>query len=200
MAASWIFTALRLDTQDPAHIRELLLGKESVVNSGNYRHSARRFIHGYVNQLEGALRGVRTANLWAVVTSAVSPAANPAGSITCVQANAAGDSVTFTFGTYVITLTEGASGHFLRGANNDACAVALRAAINAHPVLGGIFTAAGATNVVTVTGKIPGAFLHDVAIGTSDATAFTPIVQLTGGVEGTAQMFPQHLLLNRTAP
>lgn len=192
--ATFVTVVLRLDTREAGKIREHLLGKESATGQANYRHLARRFIHGLNNELEAALRGVRTANLWASITGSASPAAFPTAGIACVQAEAAGHYVEFTFGTVAVRLTEGVD--FVRGANDAATATNLAAAINANTILKGVFSAEAASDDVTITGKIPGAFLQDVAISTDETDAFT-ITAFSGGVEGTAQFFPVQLLLNK---
>jgi phage tail sheath gpL-like len=97
------------------------------------------------------------------------------------------------------TLTEGATGKggFSRGTSNTEMAANLAAAINAHPVLGGVYTATAAAGTVTIVGKIPGPLLHSVVITTNDATAFG-LTQLAGGTWGAAGLGLQHIWTGRS--
>src|SRR5690606_4498645 len=109
-----------------------------------------------------------TANLWVTITGVGSPAVYPEADINCTVANAADDAVTFTFGTVAITLTEGVD--FDRGGSNTACAAALAAAIEANPILNGVMSVVPSGGNIAITGRIPGSFLHDVTLSTTDAT------------------------------
>jgi hypothetical protein len=146
--------------------------------------------------LGGLASGVYTGNVWASVLDASGSAA--VGTIVCAQATAAGKTLTFTYGGLTVVLTEGATGPngFARGASNITMATALAACMNAHPILGGLFTSAtGGTATITMTNKLPRVMV-DVAITTNDAVAFV-ITQFTGGNEGVARIFPQQFWANR---
>lgn len=191
---------VRLDNKPASFVREKLFGKELAANAGNYRFADRRFFSGLDNILRSVAGGIYTANVWAAVSGVASPAVMPVGRIACVQATSAGQTVTFTFGTVAIVLTEGAAGAngFARGASNTTEAAALAVCINAHPVLGGVFTATPSVGNCDIAGKIPGAFLTDVLLAGGTGFTATQLGVTTAGVEGTHQFFPQHLRINRT--
>lgn len=153
--------------------------------------------------LRGVVAGVYSGNVWIAAQEGpggVLPATYPAGTITCTQANAANDTITFNWGGQTVVLTESATltgpNFFNRGANDAACAQNLAACINRHPTLGGMFGATVATNVVTVTSKLPGAMARNTSMSTSDGTAFA-LVQVTGGAEGGAAFFPTQIWVNK---
>jgi hypothetical protein len=154
--------------------------------------------------LTGVTSGIYSGNVWMAVQEGpggVLPATYPTGSITCTFANAANDTVTFTWGGATVVLTESSTltglGYFSRGTTDATLATNLGACINKHPVLGGIFNATVATNVVTLTGKLPGATSRNTGLSTSDGTAFA-LVQVTGGNEGGAPFFPTQVWVNRS--
>lgn len=122
----------------------------------------------------------------------------PTATITPTQANAAGDTVTFTWRGRAVTLTEGATGTdgFSRGGTNAEAAQNLARACNRHPVVGGLFTATSNATTVTLTGKVSGTILHDVVISTNDATAFA-FVQPTGGTNPTPVNIVQQIWTGR---
>lgn len=112
------------------------------------------------------------------------------GTVACTQANADAND-TFTLCGVVFTVkaspsSDPAVGEFAAGASDDACGANLAAAINAHPALKGLLTAANASGTVTWTLAEKG--IHgNLAIGaTSDATAFA-VTNPTNGAKGTVQ-------------
>jgi hypothetical protein len=190
VAAGWLLVALRVENQSASDIKNIIA--QGTIGTGG-KYLGRRAVNGISRLLMAAAGGTRgQGNLWATVTD--NTGALSTGVVACVQANAAGNWVRWTFGAQTITLTEGVD--FARGASNTTCAAALAAAINAHPVLGGLFTAVGSVGNCNITSKIPTALMHDITMTTDDATAFT-FTQLTGGTEGAAQFFLQHFDLNR---
>lgn len=195
MAAAWIIMALRIEGESSADTRTRICNA-AVGTQG--KALGRQAATGIANTLEGAAAGVIGANLYATVLD--NSATFSTGNIACVQANAAGDTITFTFGGKTVVLTEGATGEsgFARGASNTTCAANLATCINAHSVLGPLITALGSVGNCGLTAKIPTVLLTDIAMTTNDATAFT-FTQLTGGNEGAAQFFIQEFKLNRTA-
>jgi len=121
------------------------------------------------------------------------------GQIACTQLNAAGKTITFTYGGLTIVFTEGTTGAqgFARGASNTTTASALAAAITAHPVLGTLLAAVGSVGNVNLTSKLPANTLAALTMTTNDGTAFS-FTQLTGATIGVATVFPQHLPANKT--
>lgn len=182
MATSWLIVALRCDNTVAADAKNALL-QGTVGTSGKY--FARRAVNG-IQKLLGRAIGTRGGQLFATVLD--NSATYGTGNIACTQANAAGDTITFTFGAKTIVLTEGVD--FARGASNTTCAANLAAAINAHVVLGGLITALGSVGNCGLTLRVPTALLQDIAMTTSDGTAFS-FTQLTGSNEGAAQFFIQ---------
>jgi hypothetical protein len=153
----------------------------------NGKLGARQGIHGLLRLLQAVLSRVVRGTVYCTVLD--DAGTKPTSTIACVQANASGNYVRWTYGGQTITLTEGASTDgFARGASDTTCGAALATAINAHKVLGRLYTAAADTGTVTLTPKIPTQLYHDVALSTDDATAFV-LTQATGGTEGAAQFF-----------
>jgi hypothetical protein len=161
----------------------------TIGNTGKY--FGRRAVNGIERLLGRAVGGAAQGQLWATVLD--DAGTRGAGNIACTRANAANDTITFTYGARTVVLTEGVD--FLRGASDTTCAANLAAAINAHVVLGADFLAAGTVGDCAVTARVPTALLQDFAISTSDATAFT-LTQLTGGTEGAAQFALQRFDLS----
>lgn len=195
---SWLFVAVRLEGRDANYINEQLQSK--TLGTAQAKFNGRRIVDGIRSILSSVGAGSVGGNLWVAITgNSGSSGAFPTGAIVCTQANAAGDTLTFTYGGQTVVLTEGATGvaGFARGASNTTMATALAAAINAHPVLGGIVGAVPAAGTVTLTAKIPGQFMQDYALSTNDATAFG-LTQLAGGAEFTAVLMPQSIHTGRT--
>lgn len=186
-----IIVALRIEQRAAVDAKNQITS--GAVGSTQGAVYAQRVVNMLQRELKACAGGVRQGNLYAGICD--STAALPTGAVACVQANAAGDTVTFTWGGVAFVLTEGVD--FARGASNTTCAAALAAAINAHPVLGKLFTAVGAVGNCNLTGNVASSLLHDIAMSTNDGTAFS-FTQLTGGTEGAAPFFFQHFPLNRT--
>lgn len=100
-----------------------------------------------------------------------------AQTIACTQANAnAGDTVTVCGVVFTVRASpssEASLGEFAAGASDTACGANLAAAINAHPALKGLCTAANVTGTVTVTMAVKGVLGNNGRLATSDATAFS---------------------------
>lgn len=188
MASCTLVLALRIEGRAAVDLKNQIT-TSAIVDGERY---AQRLVKMVQSELNACAGGVRQGNLWASILD--STAALPTGNIACVQANAANDTITFTYGGKTIVLTEGVD--FARGASNTTCAAALAAAINAHSVLGKDLTALASVGNCGLTGKVGTALLHDIAMTTSDGTAFS-FTQLNGGTEGAAQFFLQHFTLNR---
>lgn len=200
---AWLNISLKLPRRDPRSILYQLATGEVVGSAkagkarGGYLRK-RRALAGITALIEQVVGGIRTGGLWVSVTD--DSGVRPTGNIACVQANAAGDTLTFTYGILTIVLTEGGAGAegYARGASNTTMAAALAATINAHPVLGTILLATPSAGNCALAGKLPGTVLHSLAITTNDATAFT-LTQLSGGTPGTAALFPQAVRANKPA-
>lgn len=190
MASSYLVFALRVEGPAAVDLKNQVTSG-TVASVARFSRSLARMIQRTLKACDGGSRN--GGNLYATILD--STAALPTGNIACVQANAATDTITFTYGGKTIVLTEGTD--FLRGADNTACAANLAAAINAHPILGALYTALGSSGNCGLTGKVPTALMHDIAMSTNDGTAFS-FTQLSGGSEGAAQWFLQHFPLNRT--
>lgn len=194
MAASWVFVALRVERRAAGDIANRIFSGPVGVQG---KFLGRQAATSISELIEASAGGSFAANLYATVLD--DAGTRSTGNIACVQANAAGDTVTFTYGAKTVVLTEGATGEngFARGASNTTCAANLAACINAHSVLGPLITALGSVGNCGLTAKLPTVILTDIAMTTNDATAFS-FTQLTGGNEGAAQFFLQEFRLNRT--
>lgn len=113
------------------------------------------------------------------------------GTVACTQASAvAGD--TFTLAGVVFTVATSPSsdphlGQFAAGASDTAMGDNLAAAINAHPALKGLLTAANSTGTVTWTAADKGLFGNLIRMAESgDSMAVT---QATNGAIGTVQSY-----------
>lgn len=111
------------------------------------------------------------------------------GTIACTQANAvAGD--TFTLAGVVFTVatspsTEASLGEFAAGASDTAMGDNLAAAINAHPALNGLLTAAAVTGTVTWTARDKGLFGNLIRMAETGTSMV--VTQATNGAIGTVQ-------------
>lgn len=194
MAASYMFLVCRVENLAAQKMAELIWAGPQI--GANY---GRRSVTECAELLMACAGGVRAGNVWASVVD--DSGTKPAGNIVCTQANAAGDTITFTWGTKTVVLTEAAvpanENQFFRGASDNACATNLRACIVAHSILGRLYTVGGATNNVALTSKFPTQLMEDMALTTNDGTAFA-FTQFTGGTEGAAQWFLSELKLQRT--
>lgn len=189
MATSWLLVFARIDNRSAADARRPFISGSSAVGSqgsmvgGGGGRKAANAISKIVERIAG---GVNRGKIYATVLD--NSATFSTGNIACTQANASGDTVTFTFGGIGIVLTEGVD--FARGASDTTLAAAVAAAINAHPVLGQVFLAAGNAGNCGLTALIPTAIPQDIAMSTSDGTAFA-FTPMNGGNEGAAQFFLQ---------
>lgn len=184
-ANSWLHVVIRLNAHPVAWVNERLIAARNLAGNQG-RISFRRLL----DVVPEVLRGDVNAFIFTTDDSG----AYPAATITCTQANAAGDSVTFTHMGVAVTVTEGVQ--FSRGTTDAQCAANLALALRQHPVIGGIATITSATNVVTLTGKLPGTPLTKVVLSTSDATAFA-LAQFTGGTDPAASLLLQHVWTGR---
>jgi hypothetical protein len=190
---AWLTLRLKISGRDSEYLKNKLLAATTVGSQLADGRATRKVAVAASNLLAALASGVLKGKLWVEVTS--DSGTYPTGAIACTQANAAGNYVRWTYGALTITLAEGTD--FLRGASDTTCATNLAAAINAHPVLGSLYTAAGDAGDCELTGKIPGAALTDIAMSTDDATAFG-ITALSGGTEGAAKVFMQQVWQNLT--
>lgn len=189
MADSWLIMAVRVKDRAALDLKNKITQGTIVGGDGGKLH--KRFINFAEDLLNGLLGGTKRGNIVATILD--TSATFSTGNIACVQANAAGDTITWTYGGKTVVLTEGATGEsgFARGASNTTCATNLAACINAHSVLGPLFTALGSVGNCGLTANIPTALLQDFALTTSDGTAFS-FTQMTSGNEGAAQFIPVH--------
>ncbi len=186
MADSWLIMAVRVKDRSALDLKNKIT-QGTITTQGN--SLTRRFINFVEDTLNSFLGGVKRGNIVDTLMDTSFTAST--GNIACTQENASGDTITFTYGAKTVVLTEGASGEngFARGASNTTCAANLAACINAHPILGPLITALGSVGNCGLTSKVPTCLLQDIAMTTSDGTAFA-FTQLTGGNEGAAQFFP----------
>lgn len=184
MSTSYVVAIFKLTNMDAATAKKRYFPETGVGSAG-----ANRACNGISKLAASMAGGIRPGSLVAATVLADDGVKSTA-EIACTRANAAGNNVVFTFGAVAITLTEGASGDFLRGADDTATGDNLAAAINAHAVLKTIMSAAAVTGTITITSKIPTSLTHDIALSTDDATAFG-LTQFASGTEGAAQFFIQ---------
>jgi hypothetical protein len=170
MAVSYVVAVFKLTNMDAATAK-----KKYIPEAGYGQPGSHRACNGIAKLAETIGGGSRAGML--------------------VQANAATDSVTFTYGGTTVVLVEATD--FLRGASNTTCGDALAAAINAHRILKTIVSAAAVTGTVTITLKLPTTLGHGIVMSTSDATAFT-LTQIASGTVGAAQFFLQGFQTGKT--
>lgn len=196
-ADGWLVLAIRLRRRNSLKIQEHLLGATTVGTRPAEGMSTRRAFKGVSDILAALASGVYTGNVFGTILDGTGGTYST-GNIACTQANASGDTITFTWGTLTVVLTEGASGvnGFARGASNTTCAANLAACINAHPVLSPLVTALGSVGNCGLTSRVPGLMVQSLTMSTNDATAFS-FTQLTGAVLPTARMFLQQFWANR---
>jgi hypothetical protein len=190
---SWLLLALRLNTKPTSFVRGMLTSTELATQTvANDRGKGRRIVAGVKKLLTAAVGGTYDANMYMGI---INEGTLPAGNIACVQSTSAGSTVTFTYGDKTVVLTEGAAGAngFARGASNTTEAAALAACINAHPILGALYTALGSSGNCGLTGKIPGGMLNRVVI--TAGTGFT-VTALSVGTN-TAEAFLNSIWMNR---
>lgn len=114
------------------------------------------------------------------------------GRVACTQASVStGDTVTVSGVVFTVAAspsTKGEDGQFAAGASDTDCAANLAAAINAHPALAGLVTAAGSAgncNITLVDKGLHGTFLFLAKSGSG--FTLTQVSALTPGAKGTAQ-------------
>lgn len=78
-------------------------------------------------------------------------------------------------------------GEWTIGANANGDATNLSAAINAHPLLKSLLTAAPSTNTVVMTMSTKGVQGNQGTVATSDGTAFTVTARFASGAVGTTR-------------
>ena len=198
-SSGWLVLAIKMRRRNSLWIKDKLYPATTVGTQPSEGRATKRAFNAVANLLAGIASGVYSGNVFGTVLDTSGTAST--GNIACVQANAAGDTITFTYGTLTVVLTEGATGvnGFARGASNTTCAANLATCINAHPILGPLMVALGSVGNCGLTSTLPGALIQDIAITTSDATAFT-FTQFTGGTEGAAKVFLQQFWANRNDP
>lgn len=138
----------------------------------------------YGNNLK-LLKQVTTAGVFSFTTGVaftggISP--NTAQTRTVTIGTNPSDADTLKFGNVTITWKTSGSGEneVTIGANTTATATALKTAINAHSILGGLFTATSATNVVTLTVNYP-TLIHYMTYLVSSTANVTVSGQFTAG-------------------
>lgn len=195
----WLHLSLRLANRDADYIADRLGVTKGTSAAGTARGGnlpSRRAVQALTNILRGIVNGIYEGNLWLGVTAG--GGAFGTATITPTYANGAGDSLVFTYAGLAITLVEGVTASkegFARGASLATQCAAIVAAINAHPVLGGLVLASTNSTVVTLTSKTDGATAPFV-LSTNDGTAYA-FAQFSGGTTGTARLYRQHILSNR---
>lgn len=111
------------------------------------------------------------------------------GTVACTQASAvAGDTYTLAGVTFTVATspsTDPARGEFAAGASDTAMGDNLAAAINAHPALNGLLTAANSSGTVTWTARDKGLFGN--LIRASETGSSMVVTQATNGAIGTVQ-------------
>lgn len=117
-----------------------------------------------------------------VQTSATSPVA-ASGTFTLESAIAT-DAITIGTVTLTASSNPGTDEWEIDGADDDADAAALAAAINAHAVLSKVVVATVADNVVTVTALAKGVVGNQIPISSADATITASGTFLEGGTGG----------------
>lgn len=187
MADSWLIMAVKVKDRSATDLKNKL--SYGTVTGSEGRTLTRRFVNMVEDTVNALIGGTRRGEIYATILDTSFTAST--GNIACTRANASGDTITFTYGSKTVVLTEGASGEngFARGATDTTCAANLAACINAHSILGKLIVALGSSGNCGLTSNLPTALLQDIAMTTSDGTAFS-FTQLSGGNEGAAQFFP----------
>lgn len=199
MADSWLIMAVKVNDHSAADMKNKIFPGTIGGSSGtSAKWLTRRFVSAVGTLLRNLMSGAKRGLVFGVVLD--NSATYSTGNIACTQANAAGNTITFTYGAQTVVLTEGASGEngFARGASDTTCAANLATCINAHSILGPLLTALGSSGNCGLTANVPTALLQDMAMTTDDATAFA-FTQLTSGTEGAAQFFPAYFETNTSS-
>jgi hypothetical protein len=193
MADSWAIIAVKVKDRSATDLKNKLhKGTIGGLTGTQSRFLGKQFVSFVGRTLMGLLGGVRRGNIYGVILD--NAGTRSTGNIACTRANAAGDTITFTYGAQTVVLTEATTpaneNQFARGASDTTCAANLALVINNHSILGTLYTALGAIGDCGLTAKLPTVLMQDIAMTTSDGTAFA-FTQLTGGNEGAAQFFLQ---------
>lgn len=111
------------------------------------------------------------------------------GSIACTQASVVDGTDVVTIGEAVFSAvatpsTNPGSGEFAKGASDTACGDNLAAAINAHPKLKGLLTAANVTGTITLTLVDKG--IHGNGVRMTEVGNGFALTQIASGAQGTA--------------
>lgn len=115
------------------------------------------------------------------------------GTFTLVSAIAT-DAITIGTVTLTASSTPGANEWEIDGADDDADAAALSAAINAHSVLSKLVTASVTDNIVTVTCNVAGSIGNQIPISSADATITASGTHLENGAGGLEQATTQYAM------
>lgn len=115
------------------------------------------------------------------------------GTFTLVSAIAT-DAITIGTVTLTASSSPGADEWEIDGADDDADAAALSAAINAHATLSKLVTASVADNVVTVTCNVAGSIGNQIPISSADATITASGTHLENGAGGLEQTATQYAM------
>jgi hypothetical protein len=187
MADSWLIMAIRVKGYSAVDLKNSITQGTLTKDVG----LRKRFFSTVIKLLNGIRGGTKRANMIATILDTSFTAST--GNIACTQANAANDFITFTYGGKTVEIREGIAGEngFARGASNTTCAANLAATLNAHPILSPLILATPSVGNCALAAKVPTCLLQDMAMTTSDGTAYA-LTQLTGGNEGAAQFIPIH--------
>lgn len=170
----------------------------TVVLDVNPQQVYNQFLKPYYNVngvlgLANMLQALGTGQLQGKVIYAADEADGTAAAqtVACTQANAdAGDTVTIAGVVFTVAASpssDPADGQFAAGASDTAMGDNLAAAINAHPAIVDMASAANSTGTVTITFRDKGIFANQGALATSDATAFTlGAANFASGAVGTS--------------
>ena len=189
MAVSYVVAVFKLTNMDAAPAKKRYFPEVNIgANAGH------RAIAG-VEKLAATISGGTRSGMLVAATVIDDAGTKPSGNIACTQANAAADTVTFTYGAQTVVLTEGTT--FARGASDTTCALALANAINANAILKTIMVATPSVGNCAIATKLPTTLAHGIVMSTSDGTAFA-LTQITGGTVGAAQFMLQGFQVGKT--
>lgn len=189
---AWYVIAIKAQDKDATYLQRKILSAKQFGAAG--KTTSRQAAKAVSDTVNGLVSGAQPGQLYLGVVSDDGPRSS--GTITCTTANAAGDTLTFTYGGLTAVLTEGVD--FARGATDAELATNLSAALGRNHITGGLYTATPAGNVVTLTSKLPPSPVEAITITTNDGSAFA-IVQPTGGSNAGATVFFQNFQTGRTA-
>lgn len=182
MSTSYVVAVFKLTNMDATSLKRRVFPETGIGSA-----AANRAVNNIAKLAQAVAVGARAGSL--VAATVIDDAGTkPAGSIVCTRANAATDTVTFTYAGQTVVFTEATD--YVRGASDTTCGANLAEAINANAILKTILTAVSVTGTITITTKVPTALAEDIIMSTSDGTAFA-LTQITGGTAGAAQFFLQ---------